>query len=186
MTSIEPNRAEFRYTQMTGVTNSPAQQASVTAMAFSGRGEFRCIARNQGVAARRRSTATLRTGQSPQATKPGAKDTRPTDRISQVDTTFNGTQKTLASNITYLPFGPLTGLTYGNNLSLVQTYDTQYRISTITAGSVLNLTYDHDAAGNVTSLTDAYNTPSMVFLENPAEYWYDGTSDKLLPSMVTV
>ena len=102
------------------------------------------------------------------------------DRISQVDTTYNGTQKTLASSITYLPFGPVTGLTYGNNLSLTQGYDTQYRITSITAGSVLNLTYTHDAAGNVVSLTDTYNTPSMALLENPADYYYDGSSDKLV------
>ena len=31
-----------------------------------------------------------------------------TDRTSQVDTTYGGTSKTLASNITYLPFGGIT------------------------------------------------------------------------------
>ena len=116
----------------------------------------------------------------PQATKPGAKDTRPTDRISQVDTTLGGNAKTLASNITYLPFGDITGLTYGNNISLTRNHDTQYRVTSITAGSVLNLTYGHDAAGNVTTLTDAYNTPSVALLENPADYFYDGSSDKLV------
>jgi RHS repeat-associated protein len=104
------------------------------------------------------------------------------DRISQVDTTLSGNTTTVASSITCLPFGPITGLTYGNNLALVQTYDTQYRTSTITVGSVLNLTYDHDEAGNVTSLTDANNTPSVALLENPTEYYYDGSSNKLTHS----
>ena len=72
-------------------------------------------------------------------------------RISQVDTVLGGTSKTLASNITYLPFGDITGLTYGNNISLTRNHDTQYRVTSITAGSVLNLTYGHDAAGNVTT-----------------------------------
>ncbi len=35
-------------------------------------------------------------------------------RISQVSTTLNGNPKTLASAITYLPYGGITGLTYGN------------------------------------------------------------------------
>ena len=71
-------------------------------------------------------------------------------------------------------------MTYGNNISLTRNHDTQYRITSITAGTVLNLTYTHDAAGNVVSLTDAYNTPSMALLENPAGLLYDGTSDKLV------
>ena len=29
-------------------------------------------------------------------------------------------------------------------------------------------------------LTDTYNTPSMALLENPADYYYDGSSDKLV------
>ena len=73
-------------------------------------------------------------------------------RISQVRATINGTPTTLASSITYLPFGDITGLIYGNNLSLVQGYDNQYRISSITAGSVLALTYGYDPNGNITSI----------------------------------
>ncbi len=61
-------------------------------------------------------------------------------RISQVSTTLNGNPKTLASAITYLPYGGITGLTYGNGLSLSQGYDNQYRISSIVTGSILNLT----------------------------------------------
>jgi YD repeat-containing protein len=37
--------------------------------------------------------------------------------------------RTLASNINYLPFGPLTRLTYGNGLSLQRAFDADYRLS---------------------------------------------------------
>jgi YD repeat-containing protein len=59
--------------------------------------------------------------------------------IRQVNTTLNGSPKTLASAITYLPYGGITGLTYGNGLSLTQGYDNQYRISSMVTGSILTL-----------------------------------------------
>jgi YD repeat-containing protein len=52
-----------------------------------------------------------------------------TDRITQVDTPLNGIPKALASSVSYLPYGGITGLTYGNTLSLSHGYDNQYRTS---------------------------------------------------------
>ena len=100
--------------------------------------------------------------------------------ISQVDTTLGGNSKTLASSITYLPFGGITGLTYGNNVALSQSYDTQYRITSITTGTILGLTYGYDANGNITSITDAVNPPPISLLETPATYTYDDYSNKLV------
>ena len=88
-------------------------------------------------------------------------------RISQVSTTLNGNPKTLASAITYLPYGGITGLTYGNGLSLTQGYDNQYRISSIVAGSILNLAFGYDPNGNITSITNAVNPPGGQVLETP-------------------
>ncbi|MFB3887493.1 MAG: hypothetical protein ACE144_19925 [Thermodesulfobacteriota bacterium] len=51
--------------------------------------------------------------------------------ITQVDTTLNGNPKPLASSISYLPYGGITGFTYGNSLSLVHDYDNQYRTDSI-------------------------------------------------------
>ena len=56
-------------------------------------------------------------------------------RITQVDTTLNGNPKTLASGISYLPYGGITGLTFGNSLPLSHGYDNQYRTSSIVIGS---------------------------------------------------
>ena len=38
--------------------------------------------------------------------------------ISQVTTTFNGATQTLASNISHLPFGGMSSLTYGNGQNI--------------------------------------------------------------------
>jgi RHS repeat-associated protein len=100
-------------------------------------------------------------------------------RISQVSTTLGGQPKTLASGITYLPYGGITGLTYGNGLTLTQGYDNQYRISTSVLSSLLNLTYGYDANGNVTSLADAINPPGGEVLESPGVYTYQTGTNKL-------
>jgi RHS repeat-associated protein len=92
-------------------------------------------------------------------------------RISQVSTTLGGNPKTLASAITYLPYGGITGLTYGNSLSLTQGYDNQYRISSVVTGSILNLAFGYDANGNITSKTDT-NPPGSEVLESPGVYTY--------------
>jgi RHS repeat-associated protein len=100
-------------------------------------------------------------------------------RISQVSTTLNGQPKTLASSINYLPFGGITGLTYGNGLSLNQGYDNQYRISSIVVGSILNLTYGYDPNGNINSILDAVNPPGGQALEFPGIYSYQTGTNKL-------
>ena len=100
-------------------------------------------------------------------------------RISQVRTTLNGQPKTLASAISYLPFGGTTGLTYGNGLSLNQGFDNQYRISSIITGSILNLTYGYDPNGNITSKVDTVNPPGGEVLEDPGTYSYQTGTNKL-------
>jgi RHS repeat-associated protein len=99
-------------------------------------------------------------------------------RISQVSTTLNGNPKTLASAITYLPYGEITGLTYGNGLTLTQGYDNQYRISSIVTGSILNLTFGYDANGNITSITNP-DPPGGELLETPGVYSYQEGTNKL-------
>lgn len=59
---------------------------------------------------------------------------------------------TLASGITYKPFGGMNAITFGNNLSGSFGYDSQYRISTIQAGALQSLSYGYDYNGNVTGI----------------------------------
>jgi len=101
-------------------------------------------------------------------------------RISQVSTTLNGQPKTLASSITYLPYGGITGLTYGNGLTLTREYDNQYRISSIVTGSILNLTFGYDPNGNITSIIDAINPPGGQPFESPGTYTYQTGTNKLI------
>jgi RHS repeat-associated protein len=61
----------------------------------------------------------------------------------------------LATNISYKPFGEFSSLTYGNGLTGSISYDNQYRITGITAGTVMNLSYPtYDANGNITAITN--------------------------------
>ncbi len=65
----------------------------------------------------------------------------------------------IISNTEYLAFGPVKGMTYGNDLTQTLTYDQDYRLSTLTSGSalttVLDLSYDYDANGNITVIDDS-------------------------------
>ncbi len=61
----------------------------------------------------------------------------------------------LATNIGYKPFGGISSLTYGNGLAGSINYDNQYRVTSITAGVVMNLSYPtYDANGNITAINN--------------------------------
>ncbi len=92
---------------------------------------------------------------------------------------IDGSPTPLASGITYLPYGGITGLTYGNGLTLTQGYDTQYRITSLIAGSIFNLVYGYDPNGNVTSIVDAVGPTGVQSLENPETYSYETGTNKL-------
>jgi RHS repeat-associated protein len=68
---------------------------------------------------------------------------------------MGGGATVLASGVTYAPFGPLTGLRYGNHLIRTQVYDLDYRLAAITTGSnVQNLILAYDSANDIKSITD--------------------------------
>ncbi len=77
-------------------------------------------------------------------------------QITAVDTTQGVTTTAIASSISYKPFGPVSGLTYGNNLDLSVTFDQDYRLTGIDVdtGTVQDLDYTHDAANNIDGKTD--------------------------------
>lgn len=52
-------------------------------------------------------------------------------QVSGVTTTVNGETQTLASNIAYVPFGPMTELTFGNGVPLTRALDLDYRLAAI-------------------------------------------------------
>ena len=73
---------------------------------------------------------------------------------SKVSSVLNNAAN-LATNIQYKPFGPISSLTYGNGLAGSISYDNQYRITGIVAGTVMNLSYPtYDANGNITAINN--------------------------------
>ncbi|MFZ0452043.1 MAG: hypothetical protein WAL98_22650, partial [Desulfatiglandaceae bacterium] len=74
--------------------------------------------------------------------------------LTKVTITKDGETRTLAENMAHLPFGPLAGMTYGNGMTLTQTFDQLYRLTHLQAGSIENLTYSRDPFGNILSTTD--------------------------------
>jgi RHS repeat-associated protein len=81
-------------------------------------------------------------------------------RIASVTTQANAAALAVpvVSGATYLPFGPLTGLTYGNGLDLAVGFDQDYRPSAREvsgAAVVQSLAYGVDADGDITAISDA-------------------------------
>ncbi|MEM9103397.1 MAG: RHS domain-containing protein, partial [Pseudomonadota bacterium] len=64
--------------------------------------------------------------------------------------------ETLASDIRYLPFGPVGHLTYGNGLELNHIYDLDYRLTDKNNGVQEN-TYDYSVRNNIISILDTVN-----------------------------
>lgn len=80
-------------------------------------------------------------------------------QVTTVTTTpSGGSAQTIATNITYLPFGAMEDMVWGNSLSLDQTYDTDYRLTDQILASIYNRTYDYDLVNNIKTITD--NTPA--------------------------
>ncbi|MBK6895493.1 MAG: hypothetical protein IPH06_02745 [Alphaproteobacteria bacterium] len=89
------------------------------------------------------------------------------------------------SSITYLPFGPLTGLTYGNSKTLSASYDQDYRPTNRTVSGVFNHAYDTDADGNITQKgvrTYTYDVLERLNAEaggTATSFTYDGIGNRL-------
>ncbi len=85
--------------------------------------------------------------------------------------TPTGTAATLVSSATYLPFGPLNVLTFGNGRTLTKTYDQDYAIdkvvSSVSTGLVIDATVD--LLGNLTnaSSTVGASPPTQLYQYDP-------------------
>jgi RHS repeat-associated protein len=90
-------------------------------------------------------------------------DSDPYHTLSTAGYTFS---RKLAVNVNHLPFGSLTGLTYGNGLTLARSYDLNYRLTSQTVGTVQNLSYSYDPNGNLQAANDlitAANNQSFAY-----------------------
>ena len=76
-------------------------------------------------------------------------------RISTVRATpLGGTATTVASNVTYQPFGPIGSYTLGNGQTVTRTHDLNGRLADISSPA-FSLHVARDAMGNVAALGDA-------------------------------
>lgn len=76
-------------------------------------------------------------------------------------------REVLLDQVTYLPFGPTTGWTYGNGRVITRSYDQDYRPIAIQDASPggMSLGFGYDAVGNLTKLGAASGvaTPDVVY-----------------------
>jgi RHS repeat-associated protein len=75
-------------------------------------------------------------------------------QVIAATTTANGQTQTLANNISYLPFGPLTNLTYGNGKVLTQSFDQDYRLTSKHTTGLQQLSYGYTLRNNINSISD--------------------------------
>jgi RHS repeat-associated protein len=75
----------------------------------------------------------------------------------------------VASGVTYEPFGPTTGFTFGNGVADARVYDLDYRMTNLTeagTAAVQNIGYGYDPANNVLNITDnvtASDSQTLVY-----------------------
>ncbi|MFH2044003.1 MAG: RHS repeat-associated core domain-containing protein [Pseudomonadota bacterium] len=117
----------------------------------------------------------------------------PAGRVNRVTTTKDGITRTLAENINYLPFGPFSGLSYGNGINQTRGFDQLYRLSDISAGSIYSVGFTKDAPGNITAINDnldaaknqifgyddLYRLTSATGAYDTIGYTYDKTGNRL-------
>ncbi len=90
----------------------------------------------------------------------------------------------IISNIQYLPFGPVSGFTYGNELVLSKEFDQDYRLTKLQIGNLVNKTFGWNPLNQITSITgtqsEAYTYDVMGRLtgDNGSSYSYDKTGNR--------
>lgn len=82
--------------------------------------------------------------------------------LTTVNTTINGSTKTIARNIEYAPDGNLVAWDHGNGLTTRVSRDLDQRVVGLSAASgatvVQSLTYGYDKANRITAITDGVET----------------------------
>ncbi|MER0171405.1 MAG: RHS repeat protein [Nitrosomonas sp.] len=107
-------------------------------------------------------------------------------QVNKITASIGGTPQILASSINYLPFGNIKNITYGNGLSLTNSYNTAYQLTARKVGTLMDESYSYDAAGNITVKGTThydYDALDRMLHENSAagvyEYGYDAISNRL-------
>jgi len=78
-----------------------------------------------------------------------------------------GSPSNVATSITHAPFGPVTGLTFGNGVTGTYSFDNDYRATSRVAAAtsdVMNLAYTYFANNSVNTITDSVNAANSQTL----------------------
>ena len=76
-----------------------------------------------------------------------------------------GSATTLASSITYEPFGPWSGLTYGNSITETPTWDLDYRLTTLVdtgTSTVQHIGYTYYTSDQPSAYTDSLTSSNTI------------------------
>jgi RHS repeat-associated protein len=112
-------------------------------------------------------------------------------RITAVKT--DGGTQIIAQNITYAPFGPISGWDFGNGINFTRTFDQNYWLTHQSSFQVQSADYGHDLAGNINLIDDLllparsqnfvfddlYRLTSATGLYGSISYTYDANGNRL-------
>ncbi|MGH9870538.1 MAG: DUF6531 domain-containing protein [Candidatus Polarisedimenticolia bacterium] len=76
------------------------------------------------------------------------------DRIASVTATVNGSTDSVASGLTYEPFGPVTSIPFSNGRTDTRVYDSRYRLGDWSVSGVLAYAHGYNNDDNLTSRVD--------------------------------
>ncbi len=75
-------------------------------------------------------------------------------RIASVEHTVGTVTATLANNIQYSPFGPVTSFNFGNGSSYAASFNMDYELERLLSGPGLDWEFTHDPVGNILAIDD--------------------------------
>ena len=79
-------------------------------------------------------------------------------RLSGIQTTDEQGVRTIASNLEYLAYGPLTTMSYGNGIQMSAAFDRDYQMLSLEHENTLGRGYFYDNADNILSIEDRRNS----------------------------
>ncbi|MEH8018336.1 DUF6531 domain-containing protein [Rheinheimera muenzenbergensis] len=88
-------------------------------------------------------------------------------RVKTVKAKIGSTTYTVANNIAYYAYGPVSGWSYGNGLSRSTPHDLDYRVSGITTSGIQSLGYSYDRNNQITGISNGITSALS------ASYQYD-------------
>jgi RHS repeat-associated protein len=86
------------------------------------------------------------------------------------------TTRILAANLTYLPFGPIASMAFGNGITTAKTFGKSYQVQTISAVPVMNRSYSADNMGNITAIVDNLDVTRSQSFVYDANYRLSGAT----------